>query len=1075
MNSCRHLLIPLAGLLPLLMAGDIQAAASFDPSTQPLGAIAPLTLNNTNLVNGAKAYRPWFENGAWQGDVIEYDVSTDGVLTTSVDLTDVSPVNTGTSPANWSAHVQFAAAEAASASYWEDGRKIISNDGNSQKAFVWHQLTPAQKLALDPTASAASADSSDIFDYIRGDRSNEAPAGAFRARYSLLGDIIHSNPVYVGPPARAISSDGYAAWAELPDNADRAERVYVGANDGMLHVFDAANGNEVWAYVPSTILAGLNSIGDRPYPHLYSLDGNLTAQDVYFESDDSWQTVLVGGLGAGGKAWYALDITDENLSSQDASSGANDKILWEIVANNNDALGRTIGHSYGQPVITKLNDDRWYAVVGNGYNSINGIAVLLAIDVETGTVKRLSTSSGSAGSPNGLSAPSLVDTNRDGLADIAFAGDIDGHLWKFDISAADSDEWGLAYSEPLHPGTPTQPIIQAPEVTLHPAYGLIVYFGTGRLFTAEDMDNVLPQALYGIWDQGAASTPPDAASQRLFAQTLSGDKTYISGDITETVQTFNPDPGIINWAEKHGWKVELPVGFHVLTAPQLRGGRVKVTIHEPRSRSNYILEAYYLDGGSPGAPIFDLNQSGSLTVADNINANGNESSTDREDIVTMWRYPAGVMSQTTIARVSLGVDVQLVNFLVPPAGPSCVGDCIAGFQGGHIDVDTDWWDNKDAGVGGKTEHHSHEYDKKTGRVYVDYFDHGSENGHVDLDDTAVVGASDQWIVVVANADMSPGSVLTIGEHKWNVVRYQKMLHEQLYAWRGNLTGSNRLKGDDDEQLIFTTGELNDELTIRHEFDDMAILAGGLHPTNTDCVNEDDAVTNGRYRNGALVTQLINVDAFDNQCNSDGCQLDNLILQSPSDMISPVQLGGEQVHMGQDYDLSGTIGDSAYEVFGGLRADISGQGDDDAFFESTLFWHYKGPTCYGEDNWETDVAAKRNELIYTQEEFDAELALGLENGDTDLDLALINNATCGAIEEELDGSCEAYYQVLLMLKDKQSLITDLGTVVNTGTGVDGEGLDPVVMEEKAPDLGLTSGPNFSTGRRTWIDITDEAGR
>jgi outer membrane protein assembly factor BamB len=1069
MKYSIHLLRSLAGVLPLLMTAQVHAAGAFDPFEQPLGSIAPLTLTTTDLASGAMAYRGWFENGGWQGDLIEYTVSSTGGLTTSVDLTEASPTNPGSPPANWSAHVQFAAAETTSSTYWTNSRKVITYNGSAQKAFRWDNLSDPHKTALDAAAASADADTSLILDFVRGDRSHETPNGGYRRRYTVLGDIIHSNPVYVGPPDDSFTVDGYAAWASGTGRVDRDARVYVGANDGMLHAFDADTGDEAWAYVPSMLVDNLDMLAGRPYSHRYGVDGNLTAQDVRFPGDSAgvWRTMLVGGLGAGGKGWFGLDITDPSITSESATSGSDIKVMWELDA----ASDADLGYSYGQAVIAKLNDQKWYAIVGNGYVSTNGVAMLYIIDIDDGGVRKLSTSSGTALSPNGLSAPTLVDVNRDGTADIVYAGDIDGQLWKFDLSDTSADAWAVAYSgTPLHSGTSAQPIIQPPEVTLHPGLGHIVYFGTGRLFTEPEIATTTTQSLYGIWDRG--TTPPTEANQSLLAQTLSGDLTYTATDIEETVQTFNPDAGSVDWSNTHGWKVDLPAGFRALTPPQLRGGRIKVTVTQPSTRSNYLVEAFYLDGGSPGSAIFDLDQSGVLNNADNIDANADDDLGDPEDVVVMWEQPVGVMSQTTIARVSDGVDTQLLNYVVPPAAPPCSGDCVGGFQGGHIDVDTDYPANKDGGVGEKTEKHTHQYDKETERVYVDYFDHGPAgkvDGQVEMTDTGFMDdLDDEWIVVVANADLSPGSVLVLGDREYNVVEYQAMIHEKLRSWNG----SALLKDDDNQNLIFTTQDiLDDGGTVRHKFNDMAILAGGLHPSDTKCVNKSDAVTNDRYRNGALVTQVIKRSIFTN-CSGTGCSLDKLIVQDPDDLINPVILGdGTQVDLEVDYNDQDGIEYSNYEIIGGLRANISGQNDDDALFESTLFWHYGGKKiCYGDDGWAEDVQAVLDELIYTQEEFEQLLE---DEGVTDLASDLITYESCSGNENSIDNSCEAYYNILEWLQSKQDEITNLDPdAVDTGTGLDSDGETPVAMEGAASETGVTAGPNFDAGRRTWTDVTDD---
>jgi hypothetical protein len=1032
---------------------ELAAAPRFDPGLQPLGSVAPLSLSNTDLsVGNVKGYRTWFENGGWQGDLVEYSVSNVGALSTSVDLSDISPTNDGDPPANWSAHVRFALAEVVNGTYWDSGRKIVTWGGAFQKAFRWSSLSDAQKQALDAQAFESDTDSSDILNYLRGERSNEVPNGSLRNRASILGDMIHSNPVYVGPPSDSISELGYAEFAAL--HAARDARVYVGANDGMLHAFDAGTGNEAWAYVPSMLIPEMDRLAGRPYTHRYFVDGALTVHDTHY--GNAWHTTLVGGLGAGGKGWFGLDITNANLNNEDAIGGTDIKVLWELDASNDDDLG----YAFGQATIAKLNDGNWYAVFGNGYNSVNGLAKLYVVNIANGAVTRISTGSGSADSPNGLSGVSLVDTDRNGTIDIAYAGDIDGSMWKFDLTSALKGDWEVAYEGiPLHPGDATQPIIQPPDVTLHPRSGHLVLFGTGRLFTEADMADDSVQALYGIWDSGL--DPADANDQSLLAQTLSGDLEYTALDVEEIVQTYSPDPGNIDWDTQHGWKVPLPAGFRILQPPQLRGGRLKVTITNPGTRSNYLLESYFIDGGAPRHPIFDLDRSGTLTNSDNIDGNDDGDLIDSEDQVAMWAQPNGIMSQPTIARVAQGVDTQLLNYIVPPAELPCTGDCPGGFQGGHIDVDTDYYNHGAkkgdlGGVGGKTYKHTHEYDKDTGRVYIDYMEIGMDK-HVELSNDGLIPQDEEFIVIVANADMSPGSVMTLDDREYNVVEYQAMIHRKLRAW----DGEGDLTDDDGNTLIFTVAGLEASGgTVRHSFNDMAILAGGLHPTNTGCVNKTDAVTNGRYRNGSLVTQAVSRSMFD----GDGNALDKLIVQQPGDLAHPAVLSdGSQVNMKEDFDDSGDFDADNYEVFGGLRAEIEGEGDTDALFESTLFWHYPGGACYGDDGWEEDVLAARDDGVLTQEEFDQMLA---DLGIADLDQALEDNAHC-ADTSSADGGCMEFYDELLALQELETTITEGG--INANTGLEGDGETPVIVEGAATEQGITVGPNFQTGRRTWVDI------
>ena len=353
----------------LLLISQAQGAAPFDPANQPLGYIGPVELSVTDLKAGANGFRGWYENGSWQGDLIEYTVSSNGNMTTSIDLTGLQPKQTGTE--NWSANVVFSEQDA---SYWNDERQIILGTGDSQSAFRWSKLTSEQREMIDPLAASNNAGTSDVMNFLRGDQSNEFPGGALRQRFSIFGDVIHSNPEYVAEPNGAYFDSSYVSFANA--NANRRPTVYVGANDGMLHAFDASDGSEIWAYVPSMVVGNLSRLAGRPYAHTYFVDGELTVRDASIGS--AWATVLVGSLGAGGKGMFILDVTTPELRSESFNTGTDKKVMWEI-----DDSDPDIGHIFGQSTIAQLNDGRWYAINGNGVSSENGIAMLLAVDLET--------------------------------------------------------------------------------------------------------------------------------------------------------------------------------------------------------------------------------------------------------------------------------------------------------------------------------------------------------------------------------------------------------------------------------------------------------------------------------------------------------------------------------------------------------------------------------------------------------------------------------------------------------------------------------------------------------------------
>ncbi|MCZ6471069.1 MAG: PilC/PilY family type IV pilus protein, partial [Gammaproteobacteria bacterium] len=941
MNSLKTMLF-----VTSLLLSQVYAAATFSPADQPLGYIGPIELSNTDVSSGAKAYRGWFENGGWQGDLIEYDVSSSGGLSTSIDLTGLSPAQ-GATTTNWSAHVQFAANEIATAEYWDTGREIITYTGSSQVAFRWSNLSVAQQQAVDLNAYNSAATSSDVVNFLRGDRSLEFPAGNMRLRFSVLGDIIHSNPEYVGVPEGDITDSSYISFINA--NTARAPRVYVGANDGMLHAFDAQTGDEAWAYIPSMVIGNLSKLAGTPYSHSYFVDGGLTVKDAFFSG--AWHSVLIGSLGGGEKGLFALDVTHPDLSSENFSNGNDKKVLWELAGGSDNDLG----YVFGASTVTKLNDGKWYAISGNGVSSVNGIAMLYLVDLETGAVTKISTGSGSAGAPNGLAAPALVDTDNDGMADIAFAGDIDGDMWKFDLSGGTPGSWNLAYR--LHDGPSTQPITIAPDIAIHPQSGHLVLYGTGRLYTAADITDTSVQALYGIWDTGSAP----GVTTRL-AQLLSSDTTYTSGAYSETVRTFTTTAAI-DWSVYDGWQVDLPAGERLITQPQLRASRLKATITNPNGLANWLLEVRFDDGGADDNTIFDLDRNGQLDTLDRVDNNTDGDLNDAEDIPMAWQRKTGSMSQVTIARVAKGFDTLFLNFLNPPlVPPACVGTCEGGISGGHIDVDTDSA-GMDDGLGGKTDGHVHEYDDKTDRTYVDYFDIDPLGGGK-LNNVTDVGISlaEDFIVLIANADLSPGGELTIDDKEYNVVKYQRMIHKKLAAW----DGVGPLVDDEGVSLIHKIAQLqSSSIALRSSFNSLAITSGGLHPTNTGCVNGAASITNGRWRNGALIFHLVKRSHF----IAGTPPLDRLTVQNPSDLRSPIILSdGTQVVLTEDLNGNGVIDAGApdYEVYGGLTV----SSNVEFLYESTLFWHYPGGACYGDPGWILEVAEATHSLELYQEALEA---------------------------------------------------------------------------------------------------------
>jgi hypothetical protein len=309
-------------------------------------------------------------------------------------------------------------------------------------------------------------------------------------------------------------------------------------------------------------------------------------------------------------------------------------------------------------------------------------------------------------------------------------------------------------------------------------------------------------------------------------------------------------------------------------------------------------------------------------------------------------------------------------------------------------------------------------------------------------------------------------VLTLGNRRYNVVEYQAMLQRKLRSWEGQ---GSPLTDDSGNSLIFSMTDLvAQDGTVRHDFTDQAIVAGGVHPTNTGCVKGDDFVTKGRYRNGALVTQFVNLNVF-TPCTGNGCSLDKVIVQEPEDLPEEMVLSdGSRVAMKVDLNGDGAVSVADYEVFGGIRG-FGIPENTNVMFESTIFWHYPGGACYGEDGWETDVQEAISEYVLTEEEF---LLLVEENGyaGTNLDEEYQRVQQCIAADGDDRKNCEKELEVLDALLAAREMVPELQGGVDDGLASDGE--TPFIMGGEASDLGMTAGPNFQVGRRTWTDVFGE---
>ena len=623
-----------------------------------VGSSASVATNSGSLNSGSKLFQARFDSARWSGELFAYNVNSDGTINPSAD---------------------WEASAALDGQNYDAGRTIITFNpaidvipgGDVEGKGVpfrfpldytnpdtSNEMSSDQiaALMLNSPFGVGTADAGEInqnqaygealLNFLRGQRSNEGTGYNFRRRDSALGDIVDSDPQFVGVP-RFRYPDNIAAKPYSDFRAAFANReavVYVGSNDGMLHGFAEDNGEELLAFLPNAVYENLPELADPTYIHRQFVNEAPTIVDVYFENKldpgtgtpGTWRTVLSGGLGKGGQAIYALDVTDPASFSE---ATADDIALWEF----SDEDDNDLGYTYSVPSMAKMQNGDWVVAFGNGYNnteadgnaSTTGHAVLFLVNAETGElVKKIDTGVGSTGTPNGLASPSLIDVDGDSVVDIIYAGDLEGNLWKFDVSSANPNSWDVAYTQgannlPLFTTAAGQPITTRPQVTAHPegSDGYMVYFGTGKYLESND-DNVVgatTQAFYGIWDKDEANlTAFD--SDDLLQQSISNQYGFSSGGNDFTLRDVTQIP--IDYATHMGWFLELiPLqiegtpnannfGEKQVSNALVRDGRVIFTTLLPSQGlcdfggSSFIMELDFRNGGGLDYPAFDLNGDG---------------------------------------------------------------------------------------------------------------------------------------------------------------------------------------------------------------------------------------------------------------------------------------------------------------------------------------------------------------------------------------------------------------------------------------------------------------------------------
>lgn len=611
-------------------------ACSINDVAGAVYSTASLSVNSAYLTEETRIYQARFHNDNWEGDLLAYSLKTDE------------------SDGNVKSIIWNAADKIAF-----NGRAVFTYDPTRNtdrgREFSWAKLNAEQKTHLRQDGNAAEAKKR--IDWVLGDDQHEG--GLFRERDKLLGDIIHSNMAYSDPYAnygykQLSGSEGHHYATYLRDKRDRKAALFVGANDGMLHAFDAQNGRELFAFIPDAVIPKLATLSDPHYgctdsedclEHEYTVDGAISLGDAYIDtgSGNDWHNILIGTLGKGGRGLFALDVTAPESFDEE-------NVLWEIShtqtpdsdPSNKILYANYLGYTVPASSVVRMQNGRWAAIVSNGYESASQQAVLFIIDVESGDlIKAINTYSGSKDNPNGLSTATAVDANGDSLVDVIYAGDLLGNLWAFDVSSDDENYWVSSYGtvaspEPLFRAcediacTLPQAITAKPEVGRNPQGGLMVYVGTGKYFDVADNlvqgERVAVNTFYGIRDNGyPVGSRSDLVEQRILAEIA------IDSDLISRVTTQNE----VDYGSRAGWFMDFVTppndqaeGERVISKALLREGKLIFTTMTPPQNDctwggkSWIMELNAVDGSRLDTIPFDTNDDKAFTIEDNVEFEG---------------------------------------------------------------------------------------------------------------------------------------------------------------------------------------------------------------------------------------------------------------------------------------------------------------------------------------------------------------------------------------------------------------------------------------------------------------------
>ncbi len=546
-------------------------------------------VSSSQLTTGGYKYVATFEPSQNSGSILAYALNSNGHFSNTP---------------NWDTGQKLTTVTPSS-------RVVITNDGNVGK--VWRTSTTfstdfTTALLGSGTAALTTAQGNELVDYLRGDRTKEKPAGIWRARSisNIMGTVVNSSPwLQPRPMARNVGtlpsgSPSYASFITAQKTRERV--IWVGANDGLLHGFQAVGsdgGAPVMSYIPSPMVSRLSSMAQDSTQIVSGMDGSPFTSDVLVGSTPVWKTYLFSSLGRGGKAVYALDVTTASTLTE---TNASSIYKWMFSVSDDSDLGYVMSDHQLHPVsnqaipVVRMNNDKYAILVPNGLGSTNGRAYLFVLFVDgpnsgtwTAGTHYIKIPTDTLGS-NGLMGVNWADINNDGKADIIYCTDVWGRLWKFDVSSATPSNWQSAFLSGTTPiplfeaysGTQRLAVSTSPVLSFPDFGGIMVGYGTGRSISSGDFPNAsYTQRFFSVYDRLNWTSPsrslPNSNLSTMLRRTMkraSNGDVYVSEAGSVAFSAATHDGWYINFAALASGSTtndEL-----VLSSPKPIGGQIYI-------------------------------------------------------------------------------------------------------------------------------------------------------------------------------------------------------------------------------------------------------------------------------------------------------------------------------------------------------------------------------------------------------------------------------------------------------------------------------------------------------------------